>query len=120
MNTERERFDEWFDDLVVPEFYADQDERLAQVKLLCAFAWDAQAAIIADLQQQLTEANRQRDFICGHVVDIFKDFSEDEIKGETMSIRRAWVAGQAIAAATSKRGGDAEDKALSQGREGDK
>jgi hypothetical protein len=53
-----------------------------------------------ELQQQLTEANRRGDFICGHVVDIFKDFSGDEIKSQPMSIRRAWVAGQAIVTAT--------------------
>jgi hypothetical protein len=78
MNTERERFQEWL--------YSQKPapwKRFDTADEVGFFVWQHQAATIADLQQQLTEANRQnkelREYAIGYIEGCIEHNSYDTL-----------------------------------------
>jgi hypothetical protein len=110
MNTERERFEDWYkQEYRVPDSndnWCDYlDDEIGYKSLYVDNSWVAwrhQAATIADLQQQLTEANRRGEELAEIVSELNRSagFSNCGLTSVSSAILHK------LATATSKRGGE--------------
>ena len=101
MSTERERFDEWYSSAV----WGNEDYKDSLFRV-----WQAQAAIIADLQQQLTEANRQTGMLGNAIQKAKFELSfagkDPQVKAAQDALNSVYeIQHPELATATSKRGG---------------